>query len=187
MKLVVGLGNPGNDYKGTYHNVGFVAADILSSRLQTPDFTFDKKSNSAVSDCVCFGERTLICKPQTYMNLSGDAVAFLARYFKIDPVDILVMYDDIDVVKGTVRARLSGSAGTHNGMRDIVCKLGAENFARVRIGTGLKPDYMALSDYVLSRYSGEDKNSIFGACGIAADFAEQWLSGIAWQTLTVKV
>lgn len=186
MKLVVGLGNPGDGYRDTYHNVGFAAADILGARLKTPDFSFDKKSNAFLSDCILFGVRTLICKPNTYMNLSGDAVAFLARYYKIDVNDIIVMYDDIDVQKGTVRARLSGSSGTHNGMRDIVAKLGSESFARVRIGTGFKPDYMPLADYVLSKYSVSDRALIQCACALAADFTEDWLSGKAWQTLTVK-
>ncbi|MCX4314324.1 MAG: aminoacyl-tRNA hydrolase, partial [Clostridia bacterium] len=134
MKLVVGLGNPGNEYKDTYHNVGFIALDRLASRLVAPDFAFDKKSDSLLSDVVVCGEKVLLCKPQTFMNLSGDAVSRLSRYYKIAPRDILVMYDDIDIAIGTVRARESGSAGTHNGMRDIVGKLGSTDFARVRIG-----------------------------------------------------
>ncbi|MDE6402117.1 MAG: aminoacyl-tRNA hydrolase, partial [Clostridiales bacterium] len=142
MKLVVGLGNPVSEYRDTYHNIGFNAIDILAARLRAPVFAFDKKSNAELSDISAGGERVMLCKPQTYMNLSGNAVAYLARYYKIAPTDILVMYDDIDIAKGTIRARLNGSAGTHNGMRDIVSKLGGTEFARVRIGIGLKPNYM---------------------------------------------
>lgn len=187
MKLVVGLGNPGNDYRDTYHNIGFNALDRLASRFQAPDFAFDKKSNSLLSDVTLFGERVLLCKPQTYMNLSGNAVAQLAHYYKLEPKSVLVAYDDIDIEKGCVRARLSGSAGTHNGMRDIVAKLGSTDFARVRIGTGFKPPYMGLADYVLSRFSGDAAVLLDKACGAACDFIEDWLGGKAWNTLTVSV
>lgn len=187
MKLVVGLGNPGGDYRDTYHNIGFNALDRLASRFQAPDFAFDKKSNASISDLVLFGRKTLLVKPQTYMNLSGDAVAYLARYYKLAPEDILVMYDDIDIAKGTVRARLNGSAGTHNGMRDIVSKLSSTNFARVRIGTGFKPNYMTLADYVLSRFPAGERDLLDKACAAACDFAEAWLGGKPWQELTVTV
>lgn len=187
MKLVVGLGNPGNDYRDTYHNIGFHALDMLASRCQAHDFALDKKSNALVSDITLFGDRVLLCKPQTYMNLSGNAVAQLAHYYKIEPKSILVAYDDIDIEKGCVRARLSGSAGTHNGMRDIVYKLGSTEFARVRIGIGFRPEYIGLADYVLSRFTGENKAVLDAACGAACDFMESWLSGKAWETLTVTV
>lgn len=187
MKLVVGLGNPGNDYKDTYHNIGFHALDRLASRFQTPDFTLDKKSNAYLSSAVLFGQNTLLCKPNTYMNLSGDAVSKLARYYKTEPCDILVFYDDIDMAKGVVRARMGGSAGTHNGMRDIVSKLGTGEFPRVRIGIGGKPDYMQLADYVLSKIPAGFKDIMDKACAAAADFAEEWLRGEPWQTQTVSV
>lgn len=187
MKLVVGLGNPGNDYRDTYHNIGFCALDVVASRFQASDFKLDKKSNAFLSEQNIFGQKVLLCKPNTYMNLSGDAVSFIARYYKIAPEDILVMYDDIDIERGTVRARLSGSAGTHNGMRDIVSKLGSTDFARVRIGIGFKPDFMLLADYVLSRVPTAFREVMDKACSAAADYAEQWLSGAAWQELTVKV
>lgn len=187
MKLIVGLGNPGSDYRDTYHNVGFMSIDKLAARLSVPDFALDKKSNSYLSDCNLFGQKTLFCKPNTYMNLSGDAVGFLARYYKIAPKDILVLYDDIDIPKGTVRARLSGSAGTHNGMRDIVAKLGSTDFARVRIGIGFRPNYMELKDYVLSHIGAAEKLTMSAAYDIACDYAEQWLKGEIWQDLTKTV
>lgn len=187
MKLIVGLGNPSNDYSMTYHNIGFMAADRLSDRLQTPGFVLDKKSNAYISDCNIHGQKALLVKPNTYMNLSGDAVGFIARYYKIEPHDILVIYDDIDMPKGTVRARLSGSAGTHNGMRDIVAKLGSIDLARVRIGIGAKPNYMALADYVLSKIPASFKSVMDKACDEAAVFAEDWIAGKPWQDLTKTV
>ncbi|MCH5164934.1 MAG: aminoacyl-tRNA hydrolase [Clostridiales bacterium] len=185
MKLVVGLGNPGSDYSDTYHNVGFMAVDKLASRFLSPDFVLDKKSNALLSDQILFGQKTLLVKPQTYMNLSGDAVSYLARYYKIESRDILVIYDDIEMNKGVVRARKSGSAGTHNGMRDIVNKLGSTEFARVRIGIGKKPDFMELKDYVLSHLRSFDKSIFQDAFSVACDFAEKWLKGDEWQELTV--
>lgn len=187
MKLVVGLGNPGGDYRDTYHNIGFIALDILVARFRAPCFTFDKKSNAELSDVSPFGEKVILCKPQTYMNLSGDAVSALARYYKIAPKDILVIYDDVDIAKGAVRARECGSAGTHNGMRDIVQKLGSTEFARVRIGTGYKPDYMGLADYVLSHMTSAEKPLLERACAAACDFAESRIKGETWRELTVTV
>lgn len=187
MRLIVGLGNPGNDYRDTYHNVGFKTADILASRFGAPDFAFDKKSNAELSAFFVGKEKTVLCKPQTYMNLSGDAVSYIARYFKLQPQDILVIYDDIDIAKGTVRARISGSAGTHNGMRDIVAKLGSEAFARVRVGTGFKPSFMSLADYVLSHIPTAELETLNAAYAAAADFAEAWANGKPWQDLTVVV
>ena len=187
MKLIVGLGNPGSDYACTYHNVGFATVDKLSSRFFTPDFALDKKSNAYLSEQVLFGKKTLLCKPNTYMNLSGDAVAYIARYYKVEPQDILVIYDDVDIEKGTVRARPNGSAGTHNGMRDIVGKLSSADFARVRIGIGRKPNYMSLADYVLSKISSEWNAVMDKAFCLAAAYAEEWLAGKAWQDLTKTV
>ncbi|MDE7406708.1 MAG: aminoacyl-tRNA hydrolase [Clostridiales bacterium] len=187
MKLVVGLGNPSNDYSGTYHNIGFMAVDKVAALFRAPDFALDKKSNAYISDCNISGQKVLLVEPNTYMNLSGDAVSFLARYYKIEPKDVLVMYDDIDMPKGTVRARLSGSAGTHNGMRDIVAKLGSTDFARVRIGIGPKPNYMGLADYVLSKIPAAFNSVMEKALCAAAEFAGDWLAGKPWQDLTKTV
>ena len=150
-------------------------------------FVFDKKSNAYISDSDIWRQRVLLVKPNTYMNLSGDAVSFLARYYKIEPKDILVIYDDIDMSKGVVRARLSGSAGTHNGMRDIVAKLNSTDFARVRVGIGPKPNYMGLADYVLSKINSAFNGVMDKACGLAAAFADDWIAGKPWQDLTKTV
>lgn len=186
MKLVVGLGNPGGAYSDTYHNIGFIALDLLAARFGVPSFDYDKKSNSDIISISTRGHSVLLCKPRTFMNLSGDAVSRLAHYYKIAPEDILVIYDDIDIEKGIVRARPNGSAGTHNGMRDIVSKLGSEAFARVRIGTGFKPPYMALADYVLS-HMGASMPLMEKACSAACDMTAAWIYGEPWNTLTVSV
>lgn len=185
MKLVAGLGNIGDRYADTYHNIGFIALDMLAERFVAPPFR--QKDNALVSDAVVDGEKVLLVKPTTYMNLSGDAISKLARFYKLAPADILVIYDDIDIHKGTVRARLSGSAGTHNGMRDIVSKLGSSAFARVRIGTGIKPSFMDLADYVLLHITSTEKPKLFGACEIACEYVEAWTHGKQWQELTRTV
>lgn len=187
MKLVVGLGNPGNDYRNTYHNIGFRAIDKLAALLCAADFSFDKKGNAELAEYAFGVDKTLLVKPQTFMNLSGDAVSHYARYYKVMPQDILVLYDDIDIPKGTVRARMGGSAGTHNGMRDIVGKLGSEGFARVRIGIGFRPNYMGLADYVLSRIGAAENQKLDAACDAACGYAKQWIAGTPWQDLTVSV
>lgn len=187
MKLVVGLGNPGDDYRDTYHNIGFAALDLLASRLSVSAFAFDKKSNAELSLAACSGDKIILCKPMTYMNLSGNAVSAVSAYYKIEPRDIIVIYDDIDIGKGTVRARPSGSAGTHNGVRDIVQKLGSTDFARVRVGTGFKPEFMRLDSYVLSHIPNGEKALLEKACLAACAFAEDFIKGEAWRELTVSV
>ena len=186
MKLVAGLGNPGGGYADTFHNVGFLALDRFADRVNAPRFYV--KGDAELCDIVnSAGDKVFLCKPQTYMNLSGDAISALARYYKIPPEDILVIYDDIDIKRGTVRARLSGSAGTHNGMRDIVKKLGSEKFARVRIGTGFKPDYIPLVDYVLMHIPSVDRPILDKAYDAACDFIADWVDGKPWQDMTKTV
>ncbi len=184
MKAIVGLGNPGDGYRDTYHNMGFMALDSLCERLNARAFSEEKFA--LVTD-VYMGEKVFLIKPLTYMNLSGDAVAYYARYYKIDSRDILVIYDDIDIKKGIVRARDGGSAGTHNGMRDLVAKLGTSEFPRVRIGTGFKPNYMNLADYVLSHVPAAERPTIDRAVSAACDYAEDFIAGKAWNTLTKDV
>lgn len=185
MKLIVGLGNTGDSYADTYHNVGFIALDLIAERLNAP--AFSRKHNAEISDAVLSGEKLILIKPTTFMNLSGDAVSYFSRYYKIAPRDILVLYDDIDIKKGIVRARPNGSAGTHNGMRDIVNKLGSTDFARVRIGTGLKPEFMDLAHYVMTHIPAAEKPLLGKAFAAAADFALDWAEDRPWQTLTVNV
>ena len=149
MNIVVGLGNPDDKYKNTYHNIGFDVVDALAKKL---GISFDKnKYKALVGEGTLNGEKLLIVKPQTYMNLSGESVVMLKNKFK--DARILVVVDDIDLPKGNIRYREHGSAGTHNGLRSIVSYIG-EDFERIKVGIG-RDITMDLADYVLSKY---DKN-----------------------------
>ncbi len=156
MKLIVGLGNPDDKYKNTFHNLGFMCVDKLCEKL---GIEFTKTQGKAlIAETRCGGEKVIIAKPQTYMNLSGDSVSELVKFYKIDSKDLIVVYDDYDINVGSVRIRQDGSAGTHNGMRDIIAKLGNSNFPRIRIGfKPLKDMQIPLINYVLSGISAEDK------------------------------
>lgn len=149
MNIVVGLGNPDDKYKNTYHNIGFDVVDALAKKL---GISFDKnKFKALVGEGTLNGEKLLVVKPQTYMNLSGESVVMLKNKFK--DARILVVVDDIDLPKGNIRYREHGSAGTHNGLRSIVSYIG-EDFERIKVGIG-RDITMDLADYVLSKY---DKN-----------------------------
>ncbi len=175
MKLIVGLGNPDDKYKNTYHNLGFMAVDGVARAL---DVDFSKtKCKALVAEKKIGGEKVILAKPLTYMNLSGESVRELVSFYKIDLKDVLVIYDDYDLNKGSVRIRENGSAGTHNGMRSIVSLLNATNFPRVRIGfKPLEPSPIPLIDYVLSGIGEADKPimtaSIERASAAAVDFAK---------------
>ena len=134
MKMIVGLGNPGAEYAQTRHNVGFMLVDKLASDLKV-DVT-KKKFNALMAECQIKGEKIILVKPQTYMNLSGDAVGPLARWYKINPSDIMVIYDDMDLPLGKLRIRPFGGTGGHNGMKSLIAALGTEKFPRMRIGIG---------------------------------------------------
>ncbi|MBO5286029.1 MAG: aminoacyl-tRNA hydrolase [Clostridia bacterium] len=156
MKLVVGLGNPDKEYKNTFHNLGFMVIDAVADKV---GFYVNKDSCKALVGSCFFGtEKVLFAKPQTYMNLSGESVLALASYYKIAPEDILVVYDDFDLKKGAIRIRANGSAGTHNGMRNIVKNLGTEDFKRIRIGFNPDNKNIVLLNYVLSGIPSEDKD-----------------------------
>jgi PTH1 family peptidyl-tRNA hydrolase len=150
MKIIAGLGNYGLAYQKTYHNIGFITADIIAKTLKTD---FSKRECKALTAHYfsSTGEKIILAKPLTYMNSSGESISALKSMYKIENKDILVIYDDIDLNKGALRIRKSGSAGTHNGMRNIVSLIG-EDFPRIRVGTG-RPDNPAqdIADYVLSR------------------------------------
>src|SRR3989339_1054490 len=138
MKLIIGLGNPGVQYKGTRHNVGFAVLDLLADEFGFDEFVPKKKLKSYVSEGVVDGEKVVLIKPDTFMNNSGEAVVAAKNFYKTD--DFLVVYDDYDLPVGEIRYREKGSAGTHNGMRSCVELLGTEDFSRLRIGIngGLK-------------------------------------------------
>ena len=179
MKLIVGLGNPGAEYRETRHNVGFKVADEIARRhglsfamapAQVPESFIAKRFG---------GDPVLVAKPLTYMNRSGDAVAALARYYDVPLDDLLVVVDDIDLPFGRLRARPRGSAGTHNGLRSIVDRVGTE-FPRLRLGVGRGDARRDLADHVLSKFERDEIAALDEFIARAADAAEMFAAaGIA--------
>lgn len=169
--LVVGLGNPGDQYEHTRHNVGFMVADELGERQNKAIQRLKYKALTATMELG--GQKALVMKPVTYMNLSGEAVREAAQFYKIPPERILVISDDVSLPVGRLRIRKNGSAGGHNGLRNIIAQLGSDQFPRLKIGVGEKPhpDY-DLADWVLGKFQGEDKKAIDGAIQKAADAVE---------------
>ena len=166
--LVVGLGNPGEKYENTRHNVGFLTVDELAGRLDIP--VQKLKYRALTNTARLGGAPVLLMKPVTYMNLSGEAVGQAAAFYKIPPERVLVISDDVSLPLGKLRIRKSGSAGGHNGLKNIIQHLGTDAFPRVKIGVGQKPhpDY-DMADWVLSKFTGEDKKVIAQAVERAAD------------------
>ena len=157
--LLVCLGNPGDKYENTRHNVGFMVADEMAERQSKPIQRLKFKALTNVLDIS--GERVLVMKPITYMNLSGEAVRQAADFYKIPPERVLVVSDDTALPVGRLRIRVKGSAGGHNGLKNIIQHLGTDQFPRLRVGVGEKPhpDY-DMADWVLGKFSGEDKKNI---------------------------
>ena len=173
--LIVGLGNPGEKYEDTRHNVGFQVIDELAERQGRPVQRLKFKALTGL--LTISGEKALVMKPVTYMNLSGEAVRPAADFYKLPPERILVISDDVALAAGRLRIRAKGSAGGHNGLKSIIQHLGTDQFPRIRVGVGEKPhpDY-DLADWVLGRPQGEDKKAIDGAVKRAADAVECILS-----------
>lgn len=176
MKLIVGLGNPEGKYTNTYHNTGFNAVDFFV-REQGLKFSTTKCRAE-----IAKGDGFIVAKPLTYMNLSGDSVYELKKYFKISLNDILIVFDDIDLPKGKLRFRLAGSAGTHNGLRDIVNKVGVT--PRLRIGID-RDKTMDLADYVLSNVDQASKPIMQEAYAKASDLIEKFIAGELCQDTTI--
>lgn len=169
MKIIAGLGNPGREYEKTKHNVGFMTVDLLAERLGISVTRL--KFKALIGDGRIGTEKVIIVKPQTYMNLSGDSIREIMNFYKLDPEDLIVIYDDIDIPVGTLRIRQKGSAGTHNGMRSVVSQLGSEAFPRVRVGIGSE-NRGDLVNYVISGFKGSDKDNVRQAIEKAADAVE---------------
>ncbi len=161
MILIIGLGNPGREYVGTRHNIGFEVIDRLSCE-HTISVT-KSKHRALIGEGVIFGQKVVLVKPQTYMNLSGESIRALIEWYKVKPKDILIVYDDISLAVGDLRIREKGSAGGHNGIKNTIYQLGTEEFPRIRVGVGEKPTGWDLADYVLSRFSKQEvEESISG-------------------------
>lgn len=156
MFLIVGLGNPGRKYEKTRHNIGFDTVDVIADRYGIS--IREKKYKALVGTGVIEGTKVLLAKPQTYMNLSGESVAEIVNFYKLDPEsEMLVIFDDISLAPGNLRVRKKGSAGGHNGIKSIIAYLQTQNFMRIKIGVGEKPKGWDLADYVLGRFTAEDR------------------------------
>ena len=157
MKLIVGLGNPGKEYAGTRHNCGFMVIDRLASKLNVD--VDQNKFKGLYAKVKYHGEDIILLKPQTYMNLSGESVNAVMNFFKIDKDDLLVIYDDLDMPVGKLRLRKTGSAGGHNGIKNIIAHLNSQDFKIIRVGID-RHKYMNVADYVLSRFSKVESEAI---------------------------
>ena len=169
--LLVCLGNPGDQYENTRHNVGFQVADAVAERHNVP---IQRLKFRALTNTINVGEKkVLLMKPVTYMNLSGEAVHEAASFYKVPPERILVVSDEVALAPGKIRVRRSGSAGGHNGLKNIIAHLGTDQFPRIRVGVGQKPhpDY-DMAGWVLGKFQGEDKKAVEEAVKRAADAAE---------------
>lgn len=169
MYLIAGLGNPTKEYDKTRHNVGFSVIDVLADRYRI-DIS-EKKHKALCGRGVIEGQKVLLLKPQTFMNLSGESIRAAADYYKIEPEEMIVIYDDISLDPGQLRIRLKGSAGGHNGIKNIIANLGTQDFPRIKVGVGAKPPHMDLADYVLSRFGAGEQKLMEEAFGEAAEAA----------------
>ena len=175
MYIIVGLGNPGTKYEGTRHNMGFDVIDALAARNKIP--SSGTKFHALYGTGRIKDEKVALVKPLTYMNLSGTAVREITDFYKIDiKNELIVISDDIDLEPGRLRIRKKGSAGGQNGLKDIIAKLGTEEFVRIRIGTGAKPAGWDLADWVLSRFTKEERKTVDDAIVRAAEAVETIVS-----------
>lgn len=171
MYVIVGLGNPGARYAETKHNIGFITVDYLAEKL---GIKINKiKHKAIIGEGSIGGEKVLLVKPQTFMNLSGQSVMDIVNFYKVAASNLIVIYDDIDLPVGKVRIRPNGSSGTHNGMRNIIYLVNNQEFPRVRIGVGKQPDYMDLADYVMTRFNNEERPLIEEAIKRSAAAVEE--------------
>lgn len=155
MYIIVGLGNPGKEYEHTRHNAGFDVIDILSEKFNIPVTT--KKFQALIGDGIIANKRVMLVKPQTFMNLSGNAVKEIMSFYHLTNEDVMIIYDDIDLDIGNMRIRTKGSAGGHNGMKSIIAQMGTDTFDRIRIGVGAKKESQDLADHVLSKMGKADR------------------------------
>lgn len=176
MFIIAGLGNPTKQYEGTRHNAGFEVIDRLSEKYNIDVTT--KKHRALIGKGGIAGQKVILAKPQTYMNLSGESIRSLLDYFKIDEEqELLIIYDDISLNPGQIRIRAKGSAGGHNGVKNIIAHLGSQVFPRIKVGVGEKPRGRDLADYVLGHFSKEEKVLMEEGYDNAVHAAEMIVSG----------
>ena len=158
MYLIAGLGNPSRTYEGTRHNIGFTMIDAIGNKFGIDVTT--KKHKALVGRGMIDGMRVILAKPQTYMNLSGESIREITDFYKIEPENIIIIYDDISLDVGQLRIRKKGSAGGHNGVKNIIAHLGTQDFPRIKVGIGNKPEGWDLADYVLSKYTKAEQEAL---------------------------
>ena len=176
MFIIAGLGNPGLRYEGTRHNAGFAVIDALADKYHIS--VDGRKARAYIGKGIIVGSKVILAKPQTYMNLSGESLRGLTDYYKIDVErELLVIYDDISLSPGQIRIRKKGSAGGHNGIKNIIVHLGTQVFPRIKLGVGEKPREFDLADHVLSRFSKEERKQMEEGCEKAVSAVELILEG----------
>ena len=183
MYIIAGLGNPSKEYEKTRHNAGFDTIDLLAEKLGI-DLT-EKKHRAYCGKGMIGTEKVLLLKPQTFMNNSGESLRDAADFYKVEPEQILVIYDDISLKPGSIRIRQKGSAGGHNGIKSILAHIGTQEFARIKIGVGAKPEGWDLADYVLGHFSKEERVEAEAAMKAAVDAAALIVSGDAAQAMNL--
>lgn len=176
MFLIVGLGNPGKQYDNTRHNVGFDVMDALADKYNIS--ISEKKHKALCGKGVVEGQKVVLAKPQTFMNLSGESVVELLNYYKLAPEDeLLIIFDDISLAPGGIRIRKKGSAGGHNGIKNIIAQIGTQDFMRIKVGVGEKPKGWDLADHVLGHFNAEERKAVEDAIADAVLAAEMILRG----------
>lgn len=183
MYYIVGLGNPGMQYENTRHNAGFISIDYLARKY---DIDVRKiKFKSLIGQGVISGHKVMLVKPQTYMNNSGEAIREIFNYFDFDHDKLIVIYDDIDIDFGSIRIRKKGSAGTHNGMKSIIYNLQFDDFPRIKVAVGKKPEYMDLANFVLSVFSKKEAKIIEEEVMLLSDAIEMILEEGIDKTMSI--
>lgn len=176
MYLIAGLGNPTAKYEHTRHNAGFDVIDVLAKKYNIK--VTENKNKALCGTGIMEGEKVMLVKPQTFMNLSGESISAILNFYKMDPAtQLIVIYDDITLAPGRLRIRKKGSAGGHNGIKNIIARTGTQDFMRIRVGIGEKPEGWDLADYVLSRFSKEERKAVEEAMENAADAAALMVRG----------
>lgn len=176
MYIIAGLGNPSRKYEGTRHNVGFDVIDRISEKYNIPVDT--KKHLALTGKGIIEGHKVVLIKPQTFMNLSGESIRSAVDFYKADPsCELIVIYDDVNLAPGQLRIREKGSAGGHNGIKNIIAHLGTQEFPRVRVGVGEKPAGYDLADYVLGHFGKAEQELMDEGYGRAADAVRMILDG----------
>ena len=176
MFLIFGLGNPDKKYEKTRHNIGFDTIDALAEQYHIT--MNDHKHKALCGTGVIEGVKVLLAKPLTYMNLSGDSVAEIVNFYKLDPEsEMIIIFDDISLAPGNIRVRKKGSAGGHNGIKSIIARCGTQNFMRIKVGVGEKPQGWDLADHVLGRFSTEDRALVEDAIQDACSAAVMMMQG----------